>query len=135
MNTNEPHDIQPSGFFKKMFEALEPDTSVYDYVMLDPSEANMLRDKTPAERAQWMDDNLPSWERLARFLDYQEAPEFMIKRAREKVYSDFDTPCVRLVKDCKQLGLHRVVAAAKHGAFDATQRECQEWADRQKGGH
>jgi hypothetical protein len=137
VNTQEPHDIVPSDVFKKMFEAPKPESSVYDYVMLDPKEAELLMNKTPEERRVWMDENLPSWERLARFLEFQEAPDFMVKRARDKVYSDFDSslemPCVQLIKDCKALQLHRVVEAAKTGAFDATSRESNEWADRQDG--
>ena len=143
MNSEYPHDIKHSGIFKDMFRDVEVDGEEVDapdpfrYVMLTPDEANALLDMTVEDRGKWMAE-MPSWERLARFLESQEAPEWIVKRARAKDYSDFDStvfdmPQVRLIKDCKVLMLHRVVEAVKSGAFDATQQESDSWADRQDG--
>ena len=140
MNMNYPHDIVSEGILAKMFADAEkapekPEKSVFDYVMLTPQEAELLHPMSPEERSAWIDENLPSWERLARYLEREDAPTFLVERARAKVYSDFDStltaPCVALVRDAKRFGLHRVVAAAKSGAFDATKKESADWADRQ----
>jgi hypothetical protein len=135
MNIDRPHEIVPGSVLDKLRKELGPMREPR-FVPLLPEEAERLRDASEDERAEFLAD-LPSWERLARFLEREDAPAFMVERARAKHYSDFDstltTPCVQLIKDAKALNLYRVVNAAKQGLFDATKKESDDWAARQTG--
>lgn len=52
-------------------------------------------------------------------------------------YSDFnsplDTPCIQLVADLREQGLHELAQRAIDGEFDATKEESDEWAKSEDG--
>lgn len=70
-------------------------------------------------------------ERLARELETNNAPDWMIENARNGQYDDFEslspTPIVQLVRDCTRAGLGSLAERAKEGEFDATKEEANAW--------
>ena len=76
-----------------------------------------------------------SRDKLVLALRIENAPEYMIERAKNGYYSDYDSPlempCVQLVNDCHKLGLTNVTERAKNGDFDATKQESDEWYERE----
>lgn len=56
----------------------------------------------------------------------------MADKAAQGYYDDYlsplATPCVQLVKDARQFGLHTIAERAMAGEFDGTKEESEAWA-------
>lgn len=74
-------------------------------------------------------------ERLAAELEKANAPEWMIKNARNGQYDDFESssgsPIMQLVSDCSKVGLTELAIRAADGEFDATKEEAEAWYQRE----
>lgn len=80
MDTRPPHNIRP-------MEELDEELKSYS-VPLTPKEEELLRDKSPAERGQWLRDNVPTRERLARHLKAEGVPSFLVEAAELGSFDD-----------------------------------------------
>lgn len=71
-------------------------------------------------------------ERLARALEFANAPKVMVVAARAGCYDDFGsespTPLMDLVRDLNQAGLTGLAQRVMDGEFDASRAEAEEWA-------
>jgi len=76
-----------------------------------------------------------SKEKLASALKSAGAPEYMIKKAAQGHYSDYESPLAmpiaQLIADCAKLGLTLIAEQAKEGRFDATKAESDAWYERE----
>lgn len=74
-------------------------------------------------------------ERLAKELEANSAPEWMVKNARNGMYDDFEsvsaTPIGLLVADCRKAGLGPLAQRAMDGEFDSTKEEAEAWYQRE----
>ena len=74
-------------------------------------------------------------ENLALALAEADAPEWMVKNARNGQYDDFESqvpnPIMTLVNDCRGVGLEAVAKRAMNGDFDATKEESEAWYERE----
>lgn len=74
-------------------------------------------------------------ERLAKELEANSAPDWMIKNARNGQYDDFEssnaTPIGQLVTDCRKAGLGALAQRAIDGEFDSTKEEADAWYQRE----
>ena len=74
-------------------------------------------------------------ERLAKALSDANAPEWMVKNARNGQYDDFESsvpnPIMTLVNDCRGAGLESIAKQAINGDFDATKEESDAWYERE----
>lgn len=74
-------------------------------------------------------------ERLAKALETNNAPNWMIANARNGVYDDFEslsaTPIGLLVADCRKFGLNELAQRAIDGEFDSTKEEADAWYRRE----
>jgi len=123
MDTRPPHDIVP--------EPEIPKNTRHHYVRLTDDEEKQLSGMSPDERAVWIDENIPSNERLARYLEAEGVTQ-LVKRARDGEFSDFNSPHVmpqhKLVDLLKKLCRPDIAKLVIDGVFDATMRESDEWA-------
>jgi len=73
--------------------------------------------------------------RLAVDLAESEAPYWMIERARQGYYDDYEshlaTPLHQLVEDAQGNGLPLIAKNAKEGVYDGTQEEARVWMERE----
>jgi hypothetical protein len=74
-------------------------------------------------------------EKLVKELEANNAPEWMVKNARNGMYDDFETtlptPLSQLVTDCRKAGLVDVALHAMRGDFDASPEEAEAWYQRE----
>lgn len=74
-------------------------------------------------------------EKLATALEKAEAPEWMVKNARNGQYDDFEssiaTPIAQLVEDAIRAGLEDIALEAMKGEFDSTKEEADAWYTRE----
>lgn len=74
-------------------------------------------------------------ERLAKELEANNAPDWMIKNAHNGMYDDFEsasaTPIAQLVTDCRKAGLEVLAQRAINGEFDSTAEEAEAWYQRE----
>ena len=74
-------------------------------------------------------------EKLTKELEANNAPDWMVKNARNGMYDDFDstspTPITQLVTDCRKAGLVDVALHALRGDFDASAEEAEAWYQRE----
>jgi len=79
------------------------------------------------------EQKIPTTERLARAMEKEGCPDWMIAKAREGYYDDFKssiaTPCIQLVNDLGMVGRLHLRARAMQGEFDAQKWESDEWAN------
>lgn len=74
-------------------------------------------------------------ERLAKELETNSAPDWMVKNARNGMYDDFEsasaTPIGQLVADCRKAGLETLAQRVIDGEFDSTAEEAEAWYQRE----
>lgn len=74
-------------------------------------------------------------EKLTNTLIAVNAPEWLIKNARNGMYDDFESPEINpimtLVQDCRCAGLETIAQRAIGGEFDATNEESEAWFQRE----
>jgi len=77
-------------------------------------------------------DKIPTTERLAKAMEENNCPEWMIQKARDGYYDDYKssiaTPCVQLVNDLRDAHKDVLAIRAMKGEFDAQSWESDEWA-------
>jgi hypothetical protein len=63
------------------------------------------------------------------------APAFMLRKARDGQYNDYQSdsahPIIDLVRDATTWNLHTIVEQAKAGKYDGTQEESEAWFQRE----
>jgi hypothetical protein len=69
--------------------------------------------------------------RLAQDLKEHGAPDWMIRKAIDGYYDDYEspiaTPCIQLVIDLNLAGLLDMANEAKNGKYDGTKEEADAW--------
>jgi len=72
---------------------------------------------------------------LLEDLEAVRAPQFMLRKAREGAYNDYQsdsaTPIIDLVRDATVWNLPTIVAQAKDGKYDGTREEGDAWMQRE----
>jgi len=132
MNIDRPHDIQDgkelttNGVGKRC-----------RYIPLTDDEYQRLEFAGEEERHEFV-RAMPTKERLARWLESEEAPSWIVYHARRGKYDDFDDngaelPQIELVKDLKSAGRYDLSRPIIDGVFDASADESKAWAARQVG--
>ena len=151
MNIDRPHDIKEfQSPAKKLLDDIAgpPRHVSYDqyhakklrqrarYVPLTPEDEAVLRPMTEAERGMWLLEHMPTKERLARFLEAEGAPDWIVANARRGLYSDFEsseaTPKVLLVTHLRQQACPHFANLVIEGCFDDTKEEAEAWAAKSK---
>jgi hypothetical protein len=74
----------------------------------------------------------PTTEKLARALEEEHAPQYMIDRARAGYYDDYKSPIafpeMELLGDAELHDLKRIKEGVYKGEWDGTKEESDEWA-------
>ena len=147
-------NIDPDGRHEILRLFPKTDEERARFVPLSDEDAATLQSATPEERREWIRQNIPTKERLARHLAWIGIP-VLAARARSGEFSDFDEgsphamPKVVLLQElrrqylkaCRKKGEHsdkafRISDLEKHvkaGEYDDTKAEGDAWAARQTG--
>ena len=112
--------------------------SKYRFTPLTEGEQKQLAGMSPFERADWARANLPTKERLARYLESEGVASWVVNNARAGRYDDFDDggakfPQIEAVKGLRSIGRVDIVKLIIDGEFDSTKRESDAWAAKQTG--
>lgn len=79
------------------------------------------------------EERIPTTERLAKAMEKEGCPDWMVTKAREGYYDDYKssiaTPCIQLVDDLALVARPLLRARALRGEFDAQKWESDEWAN------
>lgn len=130
MDMRSPHDILSADEV--------PPGKRGQFLPLTAAEALDTGGMTPDQRAAWLRDNISTRERLARLLEVEGVPRWVIYNARRGRYDDFHEngavlPQVELDKHLRKCGRFDLCKLVRAGAFDATADEAEAWARRQTG--
>ena len=80
---------------------------------------------------------LPTSEKLALALEAEGAPNWIVEKARQKYYDDYESshpfPIGQLIKDLSSLRMVNLVERVVNGEFDGTLAESEAWAKSDEG--
>ncbi len=101
---------------------------MWQYTPLTDEEEALLRPMTFEQREEWRVKNLPTRERLARYLERAGVVKWVVDNARSGLYDDFHenghaTPKMKLASDLHKLGRFDVVRLVVLGVFDNEKHE------------
>lgn len=81
--------------------------------------------------------DLPTREKLALALEAEDAPKWIIDKARQSYYDDYESPypfpISALVSDLASVKMVKMISRAISGEFDATKEESDAWAKSEDG--
>lgn len=105
---------------------------MWQYTPLTDEEEALLRPMTFEQREAWRVANLPTRERLARYLEQVGVVKWLVDNARDGMYDDFHenghpTPKMKLASDLHKLGRFDVVRLVVTGVFDNEKHEAEEF--------
>jgi len=128
MNTEGSHEIVP--------EREIPNDQKHLFIPLTDEETAVVAPMSAEDRQAWLVKNIPTKERLYRYLKDQGLPRFMWENARKGVYDDFDDngvdmPQTLLIKHLSAYARFDIIKLVKDGVFDGTLAEGEAWAARQ----